>query len=377
MALSGDIYIIFSSNFIGLLLVLTMAMNGLVRPSGRKEEDIYVIMLYFFAGFSCITDPVTAIVNGKPGVMNFGLNLACNSLLYISGVGGLWSWSILMERHLFGRISEKRFTLLTLPSALCLVLIDVNLFMPLVFTVTNSNVYSRLPGFIVFSIVEGGYLAYSVLMYIVARRRGGMFKYFPVWNFVFPISMGIIFQALFYGISIIPASCAVAACGISTSILNEKVYHDELTGLYNRSYMKDIFNKLIRRRSKPITAVMIDVNGFKTINDTYGHLTGDDALIQVAKILNEAVREYGTAVRYAGDEFVLLINSNTTGTEKKIMDKAEQLLYKFNTTAGREYHLAVSYGSGVFDPTSNDPDKFFDEIDKKMYEDKRSHYNPG
>ncbi|MFT5759355.1 MAG: diguanylate cyclase (GGDEF)-like protein [Alteromonadaceae bacterium] len=86
--------------------------------------------------------------------------------------------------------------------------------------------------------------------------------------------------------------------------------HDELTGLANRVLLKDRLNTAInfhQRQSLKIAILFIDLDGFKNINDTYGHDVGDELLIQVAARLSTCVRQSDTVVRFGGDEFVLLL----------------------------------------------------------------------
>jgi diguanylate cyclase (GGDEF)-like protein len=88
------------------------------------------------------------------------------------------------------------------------------------------------------------------------------------------------------------------------------IFEDELTGLYNRRFLLNYFQYKVAwdaLDSQPLSLLMIDVDHFKEINDRYGHDTGDQALIWVANLLRESAADDGTAIRYAGDEFAILI----------------------------------------------------------------------
>ena len=88
------------------------------------------------------------------------------------------------------------------------------------------------------------------------------------------------------------------------------IFEDELTGLYNRRFLLNYFEHKVNWDSletEPVSLLMLDVDRFKQINDTHGHDIGDQALIWVAKLMKKAAGEDGTPVRYAGDEFIILM----------------------------------------------------------------------
>ncbi len=84
-------------------------------------------------------------------------------------------------------------------------------------------------------------------------------------------------------------------------------YHDELTDLYNRTFMEEEMKRLDTERQLPLAVIMADVNGLKIINDTYGHEKGDELLIKVAQILQETTRKEDIVARWSGDEFVIIL----------------------------------------------------------------------
>jgi diguanylate cyclase (GGDEF)-like protein len=88
------------------------------------------------------------------------------------------------------------------------------------------------------------------------------------------------------------------------------IFEDELTGIYNRRFLFQYFQSKVRwdaLHEHPLSLIMLDLDEFKKINDSYGHQTGDQALIWVADMLKAVVGENGMAIRYAGDEFMMLL----------------------------------------------------------------------
>ena len=104
----------------------------------------------------------------------------------------------------------------------------------------------------------------------------------------------------------------------SRNLLLTRAYYDHLTGLANRSLLDDRFLRAVTRAKRhqiPFALVMVDLNNFKHINDAYGHLAGDQVLIEVSNRLREAVRASDTVARFGGDEFVLIVESLETRQE--------------------------------------------------------------
>ena len=153
------------------------------------------------------------------------------------------------------------------------------------------------------------------------------------------------------------------------SVQKESAYVDKLTGLLNRAYLFDA-----RFYESMHGGIMIDINQFKGINDTYGHDAGDQALREVASILSKVTIENGTAFRYAGDEFLIFIED--TGIEALIIIKSKILLEldKINSMPNRHYQLSLSFGLGEYNPDNTNFDEFIKILDKNMYSDKEQYY---
>lgn len=93
-------------------------------------------------------------------------------------------------------------------------------------------------------------------------------------------------------------------------VLHEQAIRDPLTGLFNRQYLDETLEREIRRSQRiraPLAVVMLDIDHFKTFNDTYGHAAGDEVLKTLGKVLRDTVRASDVACRYGGEEFVVVL----------------------------------------------------------------------
>ena len=153
-------------------------------------------------------------------------------------------------------------------------------------------------------------------------------------------------------------------------------YHDELTGLYNRKFMEENMERLDTQRQLPISLIMLDVNGLKIINDTFGHKMGDRLLIKTSEILESCVRQEDIVARWAGDEFVILLPKTDKADARKIsarIRKKCQKTYQKNCEKKLEELPPVSLGMGI--AVKNRPNQNIEAVlnsaDKRMYQDKR------
>ena len=365
---------ILSTNFIGLLLVFSVVFNGTQIIHASTAEGGTMRTISFLAALACITDPITALVNSRPGAWFYRVGMISNSILFLCGTAAIWSWTIMMEHHLFGGLRRVRAVIIAVPNAVMTVLMFVNFFTPVIFRLDENNTYQRCGGYFLVVLAELGYVVYALYRYYQARKEGGILKFFPVRNFIIPLTAGIIVQTIFFGISVIPASSAVAYVSILVSLMNEKIYRDNLTGLYNRAYLDDILARLHKRHARPLAGVMIDLNGFKEINDGFGHLTGDEALIDAAGILNRAVGAQGSVIRYAGDEFILLLNLQDSVKIQECLARVKEETDHFNVVGGRPYQLSMACGTSMLNPETTSAEDFLNTIDHQMYEAKRQYY---
>ncbi|MFZ7121808.1 MAG: GGDEF domain-containing protein [Eubacteriaceae bacterium] len=93
------------------------------------------------------------------------------------------------------------------------------------------------------------------------------------------------------------------------NVLNAKVYIDPLTGLMNRLYLYFNLERKLENRHKYISLLMLDIDNFKSINDSYGHLEGDKVLIAISKIINQNITDEDFVVRWGGEEFIIVLNN--------------------------------------------------------------------
>ncbi|MBO4827967.1 MAG: GGDEF domain-containing protein [Fibrobacter sp.] len=363
---------IYIADMLGLFLILGAIWSGAWKLQKKNKEDRLLLGIMLLIVCACVADAASFAVDNRPGELFRGLSYVSNFVLFFANlvIGPLWV--MLVSRHIYGNVSRFQCVLMTTISGLVFALLIANFFYPVVFRISETNVYSRGPLFMVNNLMEVAFMIDGVIIYLIGRARSGGVKFFPVLQFVWPIFICVCLQNFFYGISTVWVGIAVGFTSLMLALQNENIFIDKLTRLFNRYYLDRISGTL--KRSNKIAMMMIDMNGFKSINDNLGHSQGDDALFSMAEILRETVESHGTAVRYAGDEFVIVINTDNEQVAASYRDKIKQKLADFNKKRIKKYKMSASIGMGIFDLTQNNLDEILEIIDKRMYEDKKAYY---
>jgi diguanylate cyclase (GGDEF)-like protein len=146
---------------------------------------------------------------------------------------------------------------------------------------------------------------------------------------------------------------------------------DSLTGLLTRRYFEDLFKLSLERAQRyeePLVIALIDVDGLKTINDTLGHLAGDQLLLTIAKALQVSCRNSDIMGRLGGDEFIATYHrGDASALEANLANIRAQLSARRLSFEGVEYHGSFSYGVARFPQDGADLDALVAVADKRMY----------
>jgi diguanylate cyclase (GGDEF)-like protein len=155
---------------------------------------------------------------------------------------------------------------------------------------------------------------------------------------------------------------------------------DHLTNLFNRRYLAEILDSEFvraRRNNEYLTLVMVDIDYFKKVNDTYGHQNGDVVLAAVAKLAQRQLRAYDSAARYGGEEFVLVIPSSSLSGGVLVAERLRQAVLETSFPPPME-DLTVTVSAGVAtypSPLVDSIDSLFRQADEALYRAKQNGRN--
>jgi diguanylate cyclase (GGDEF)-like protein/putative nucleotidyltransferase with HDIG domain len=153
---------------------------------------------------------------------------------------------------------------------------------------------------------------------------------------------------------------------------------DPLTGLPNARYLALRFEEeaaRARRTGRPFQVLMLDLDEFKFVNDNFGHKVGDRMLREMARIINTQLREYDFLARYAGDEFVAIVQELVGSQADDLRNRIEESVSKFSLHVGGKRHarVGISTGTSTYGVDGESLDQLLIAADQAMYRVKSSH----
>lgn len=353
--------------------VILLSMLKVQERHGRKnrlmDERLFMLMVNVLL-IQAIIEAVVFFVDGK---LFFGarfLNCVGNCIYFILNTILPFAWVLYADYKVYGSVRRTRKVGMAfiIPVIITVILTATTQFTKFVYYITEDNVYVRSENFVLFYVLIFLYLMYGLLVIFLKRKTTGKRMLLPLSLFMLPIFVGIIIQYAFYGLSTVCISIAIGLVGIYISAQSESYYIDSLSGLYNRSYLDDYMGNVAEsRKARSVIAIMIDMDKFKEINDTWGHLSGDEAITKCGDLFKKHLGSKGFVTRYGGDEFILVTNFNDKEDAEKLMkcicDEADSI----NSKGENPYKLEFSYGIAKFHIGEEDYENFLRRMDKRMY----------
>ncbi|MGE4588791.1 MAG: GGDEF domain-containing protein [Acidaminococcaceae bacterium] len=362
-------------SFIILLIIYT--------DSYTRSEKLFLqyklFMLLLVTNMAMIViDILGWAFNGLPGQTFYTLNQYSNLALYIFEPlpAMLWvlytNYQVYKNRTKIKSISKKLFCLWLINSIFSTLSINNGWF----FSIDNMNIYHRGPYFSLHVAFCYLFIIYSFIFVLYNRKYIEKRYFFSLLLFFIPVSVGTIIQTFHYGVSYNWSGMMLSLLIIYFHIQNRSLNTDYLTQTYNRRQLDGYIKDKIRTSSKSasFSAILIDLNDFKNINDKFGHDIGDEALKSAAHIISASLNRNDFLARYGGDEFIAILSIDNKILLEKTVKRIEQNVKNFNSENYNQYSLNFAMGYAVYEYESNmTADDFFKNIDQLMYDAKRQH----
>lgn len=148
---------------------------------------------------------------------------------------------------------------------------------------------------------------------------------------------------------------------------------DALTGVYNRGYLIDVLNQWMDKEHGNFLAALIDIDNFKNVNDTYGHLYGDEVLKELARLMEQEMSEKGIVARYGGEEFMILFENADYQAAKEALERVKSGIKEYSL---KTRQTVVTFSCGMQEYCADSRiDELFHNADMKLYQAKNKGKN--
>ena len=318
-----------------------------------------------YISYSCL--PFNGVVFGY--IMN-GINVCCSAL---AG----WSWlrfsENFLDRHYIS--TPSGFAISLIPIIILAALTVTTGKTHLLFYITDEGQYVRQSGYVLQLILSYSYISTSVIIALIlagkTTNRQAKEKSLGIASFaIFPI-IACVVQLLNPNMSIIFIGTIISLLNVYITLQGQQVLNDPLTGLNNRMLLDQKIMSGIEAVDDrhDFWLLIMDVNKFKGINDTYGHLEGDHALVRIANTLRKVSSDRGDFIcRYGGDEFVLLHMTKKNEDCSKLIFEINQTLAEYELP----YNLSVSIGTAKYTSDVDTWTQLMEKADAELYKVKKS-----
>lgn len=362
------------------LIYLNLRKKHTLMP----DERVFLYLILANMAILC-ADMITWYTDGRTFPLSKLLLISSNVIYYLLSSAILLLWLLYVSFRIgkkYLKLQRWSMILISLPPLFEIVMSITAPFNGLYFYVDASNVYHRGP--LCWTQADIG-IAYMLLAAVLAFVNGIRVKdaqekkesFMLVVFTIFPLLCSIV-QSQFFGLPLIWLGTTISFMIFFIQTQNSQISIDALTQLNNRGKFDTYLSQKIHelKKTETLYLVVIDIDKFKSVNDSFGHVEGDEALIALANILSKACQAHKDfSSRYGGDEFTLVCIRSKTETVLPLMEEAERLLSDYNEQSKKPYSLRVSYGIAAYTgDLSVTEEALKHQADHLMYEMKAAHH---
>lgn len=286
-------------------------------------------------------------------------------------------WFLYAEQYLgIPILTNKKYLILgMIPILVLLVLVVGTYWTGWIFYFDENGGYQRGVLYMIQPLIFYGYIIYTTVRTCILAmkkenyaRRG---EYFTLISFLFyPFIAGTI-QLAIPGLPLFCAGMTLASLKVYLGVQEQQISLDPLTRLNNRKQLNFYLTGKMKHwenSEKKLYLLMIDANGFKQINDRYGHVEGDKALLHIATALRDVGNNHDCFIsRYGGDEFTIVYEAVQTGEVDALVADIHQSMSKVSAEMKLPYSLSLSIGYAEFVPEMMSVQELVHAADMKLY----------
>ena len=298
-----------------IVLMLLLKQLG-ITSQDYSMDNLILKKIIWVCLIMCVSHGIVGSLNGYAdeqwrGIIHVVMHIG--RIIYYSTlpiIVFLWVTYVKVRLHLISNLGERYNLVLGIPIFLILLVIVTNPFTEFMFTISEDNIYSRGQGVYLHWIVVWGYVLLSIIDLVRAMvRADNNFKrriISPLFSFAIAPAVASMIQMILPGTSLTQVGITISIIVIFLDMQQNQITTDVLTGLNNRhGFNKFIYTTMNFYPDNRVSVFLLDLNGFKQINDKYGHVTGDLALQEVSTLLKYIVQSFSGKCYY---KVILILN---------------------------------------------------------------------
>ena len=371
MALISNIVI---NGFSVLLLIVLCAHSQRSVDEQTLQHKLYIRVL--IVSMILLILDILSRTDGNTDTIYPLINCAGNFLLFLLNPVLPSIWLMYVDFQIYH--DEEKTKRLIIPllvlNAVNVLIVVISQFNGWYYFIDSNNIYHRGPFFVLSTVFIFVLLAIAFAITFFNKKAIDAKQLFSLMFFPIPPFFGIVLQVCFYGIAFVLNSVVLSLLIVLLNMKDDTIFTDYLTGIGNRKKLESVLRESVRKSSqrRTFSLVMMDIDNFKKINDTYGHEMGDNALRASAKLLKKCIRSKDYVARYGGDEFCLVLEIYDNKNLEVMISRINHSIDLLNDSGEFPFKLGFTSGYAVYDYYINmRTDDFIKHVDLLMYENKR------
>lgn len=369
-----ELRIVFLTNLYSFIIL------GIIFTQSKKHfdrdflNDVLFRYLIILTGLMLVVD-VLSRFDGEPMEIYNKINRLGNFMIFLTSpvLPSLWltySHYLIFEDR---SKTKKLFLPLGMFNAVNVFFLLATQLTGWYYTIDGNNIYHFGPFYPLYIFFILGLVIISTIIIGLNRDKIKRKKYYSLAFFMLPSLGAMILLSVFYGTTLILHGVVISLLVLFLELQNNDLSMDYLTKVYNRKKVDSYLKKKILEadHGKSFSAMILDINHFKQINDRYGHEEGDRALQTAARLLRDIVGHSGVVGRFGGDEFYVIFDDLDSTELEAMAQKIKQGMEDYHKTSADKFYLEFSMGYSQYDPKEKmGIDGFQKKIDALMYQNK-------
>lgn len=362
------------------IIILTVLLVYSLRQFDQSKLQNKLYLRIIQASILLLIMDILGRFDGNPIGINPYLNHFGNFMLFLISplVPSLWVLYVYTEIFPKTNPSKNIEALLIGFFGINTAFLIISQFNHIYYFIDLNNIYHRGPLYLLSPLITFILISIAFFLLIKNRKRIDKQHYNALLCFAVAPVISIFYTSYIYGNSVLVNSVVISIMIVGLYIQSHNSNTDYLTGVSNRKKLDTTIRDRIRKSTKykTFSAIMIDLDGFKTVNDSFGHDVGDAVLQKTARLLKDCLRTVDFIARYGGDEFCIVVDVSTMEELELIVDRLKSTLQSYNESGGHFYQVEMSMGYAVYDYEMHyDTEAFIIQLDELMYHQKREKKN--